>query len=130
MEGVVCANCHSWLGLDVAACPGCGDSIITDGDGKNIIDRLQPNCLIHRYDGSDLLEPAVIIKEGKSNIKAATRLKEYAEPITVPKHKVYSFDQNILGAVQALRNERTATIMRYDRQIQHYWQQLKPHKPQ
>lgn len=128
MEGVVCANCHSWLGLDAAACPGCGDNIIADGDGKNIIDHLQPNCLIHRYEGSDLLEPAVIIKEGKSNIKAATRLKEYAQPVIVPKHKVYSFDQSILGAVQALRNERTATVRRYDQQIQHHWQQLKPYK--
>ena len=129
MEGVVCLNCHAWLALESAACPGCGGNIVWDGEGKNIIDRIQPNCLIHRYDGSDMLEPAVIIKEGKANIKAATKLKEYSQPITVPKHKVYAFDQNILGAIQALRNERTATVVRYDKMIKTHWQQLKPFKP-
>lgn len=129
MEGVVCGGCHSWLTLDAAACPGCGQIIALDGDSKNVIDRLQPDCLIHRYEGSDLLEPAVIIKEGKVNVKAATKLREYADPVTVPKHKVYAFDQNILGTIQALRNERTATIRRYDRQIESHWKHLKPYKP-
>ena len=128
MEGVVCANCNTWL-VDAAACPGCGGDIILAGDGKNVIDRLQPNCLIHRYDGSDMLEPAVVLKEGKTNIKAATKLREYSHPVTVPKHKVFSFDHNTLGVIQALRNERTATIMRYDQMIQSHWQRLKPYKP-
>lgn len=129
MEGIVCANCHSWLTLDTPACPGCGEAVVLDGAAKNVIDHMQPDCLIHRYEGSDMLEPAVVLKEGKTNIKAATRLKEYAQPVTVPKSKVYAFDQEILGSIQSLRNERTATIRRYDRQIESQWQQLKPYKP-
>ncbi len=129
MEGIVCANCHSWLAADAAACAGCGAAIVCDGAGKNVIDRLEPDCLIHRYEGSDMLEPAVVVKEGKVNIKAATRLREYAQPVTVPKSKVFAFDQTILGSIQALRNERTATIRRYDRQIENQWQNLKPYKP-
>lgn len=128
MEGVVCSNCHSWLTVSKAACPGCGDAVVLEGDGKNVIDRLQPDCLIHRYEGSDMLEPAVVIKEGTVNVKAATKLKEYAHPVTVPKSKVYAFDQGILGSIQALRNERTATIMRFDQQIGSHWKNLKPYK--
>jgi hypothetical protein len=130
MEGIVCAHCHSLLDVDVPVCPGCGGPVVLDGAGKNVIDRLLPNCLIHRYEGSDLLEPAVVIKEGKTNIKAATRLREYAHPVTVHKSKVYAFDQDILGTIQALRNERTATIRRFDQQIGSHWQQLKPYNPQ
>ncbi len=129
MEGIVCANCHSWLTLEAAACPGCGCPVVLEGESKSVIDHLQPDCLIHRYEGSDMLEPAVVVKEGKTNIKAATRLKEYGQPVTVPKSKVYAFDQNVLGSIQALRNERTATIRRYDQQIASQWQQLKPYKP-
>ncbi len=128
MEGIVCANCYSWLNPDAPFCPGCGDPVVLDGAAKNVIDRLEPDCLIHRYEGSDMLEPAVVIKEGKTNIKAATRLKEYAKPVTVPKSKVYAFDQSILGSIQALRNERTATVRRYDQLIQSQWSQLKPYK--
>jgi hypothetical protein len=129
MEGIVCTNCHSWLAADAAACPGCGVPTVLDGTDKNVIDHLEPDCLIHRYEGSDMLEPAVIVKEGKVNIKAATSLREYAHPVIVPKSKVYAFDQIILGSIQALRNERTATIRRYDRQIEKQWQQLKPYRP-
>lgn len=128
MEGFVCASCHAWF-VDAPTCPGCGGDIILDGDDKNVIDRLEPNCLIHRYEGSDMLEPAVVLKEGKTNFKAATKLKEYSHPVTVPKHKVFSFDQSTLGTIQALRNERTATVMRYDLMIQSHWQRLKPYKP-
>jgi hypothetical protein len=126
MEGVVCASCHAWL-VATGACPGCGGEIVLAGEGKNVIDRLEPNCLIHRYDGSDMLEPAIVLKEGKTNIKAATKLREYSHPVTVPKQKVFRFDQNTLGAIQALRNERTATVMRYDQMIQSHWQRLKPY---
>ena len=129
MEGVVCGNCHTWLTVDLTACPDCGNNIILEGDSKNVIDHIQANCLIHRYDGSDLLEPAIIIKEGRSNVKVATKLKEYANPVAVPKHKVYSFDQTILGSIQALRNERTATMNRYDQLIHSHWQRLKPYCP-
>lgn len=128
MDGIVCANCHTWMTLDTPACPNCGATINLDGEHKNVIDRIQPNCLIHRYEGSDMLEPAVLLKEGKSNVKVATRLVEYAKPVTVPKHKVYAFDQNIYNAIQALRNERTATIRRFDQLIQSHWQHLKPYQ--
>lgn len=130
MDGVICSNCHSWLTAEGNNCPNCGSEIILDGDGKNVIDRIQPNCLIHRYAGSDLLEPAVIIKEGKTNLKVATKLREYPNPVTVPKTKVFAFNQDILTAIQALRNERTATIMRYDQLIQTHWQKLKPYNLQ
>lgn len=129
MNEIVCMSCHNCLPADLAACPGCGSNLVLDGDGKNVIDRLQPNCLIHRYEGSDLLEPAVIIKETKANCKVATKLKEFAKPVTVPKSKVYAFDQKVLGAIQALRNERTATMYRYDQQIQNHWQSLKEYQP-
>lgn len=129
MDGIVCEGCHTWLALELAACPGCGSNLVRDGDGKNVIDRLQPDCLIYRYEGSDILEPAVLIKEGKTNVKAATKLQEYSKPVTVPKSKVYAFDQKILGSIQALRNERTATVMRYDQLIQSHWQHLRPYKP-
>lgn len=128
MDDVICANCYTQVSLDTTSCPGCGGNIIVTGESKNILDRVQPNCLIHRYDGSDLLEPATVIKECKTNLKAATKLKEYAKPISVPKHKVYAFDQNLLSVIQALRNERTASIKRYDQLIQSHWQQLKPFK--
>lgn len=128
MNEIVCMSCHNYLPTDLAVCPGCGSTIILDGEQKNVIDHLQPNCLIHRYEGSDLLEPAVLIKETKANCKVATKLKEYAKPLTLPKGKVYTFDQKILGAIQALRNERTATMYRYDRLIQSHWQNLKPYK--
>ncbi len=128
MDGVVCNTCHTWLPLDLSNCPGCNSNIVLDGESKNVIDRIQPNCLIHRYEGSDLLESAVVIKEGKANIKVATKLKEYAKPVTIPKQKVFTFNQNLLSSIQALRNERTATINRFDRLIQSHWQNLKPYK--
>jgi len=128
MNEIVCMSCHNYLPADLAACPDCGSELILDGDKKNVIDRLQPNCLIHRYEGSDLLEPAVLIKETKANCKVATKLKEYSKPLTLPKAKVYTFDQKILGAIQALRNERTATMYRYDQLIQAHWQSLKPYR--
>ncbi len=125
MNEIVCSSCYQCLPADLAACPGCGSQLVHEGDNKNVIDRLQPNCLIHRYEGSDLLEPAVIIKETKANCKVATKLKEYIKPVTIPKSKVFAFDQKILGAIQALRNERTATMHRYDQLIQAHWQNLK-----
>lgn len=129
MSEIVCMSCHSYLPVDLAACPSCGSEIILGGDNKNVIDRLQPNCLIHRYEGSDLLEPAVLLKTTKANCKVATKLKEYAKPVTIQKNKVYAFDQKILGAIQALRNERTATMYRYDQLIQAHWQNLKQYEP-
>lgn len=128
MEGFVCLNCNLWVAPDSASCPDCGSAFVWEGDKKNVIDHIVPNCLIHRYEGSDMLEPAVIVREGKTNMKVATKLREYAKPVTVPKHKVYAFDQTLLSSIQALRNERTATIRRYDQQIGSHWQRLKPYK--
>lgn len=127
MDGMICTNCHSWMNMQVKNCPSCNSDIVTDGESKNVIDRIQPDCLIYRYDGSDLLEPGVIIKELKVNVKVATKLKEYSNPILVPKHKVYAFNQNILSSIQGLRNERTAAMVRYDQLIQSHWQSLKPY---
>lgn len=127
MEGVVCMSCHSWLPTPAVNCPHCQNELILDGETKNVIDSLQPDCLIHRYDGSDLLEPAVILKEGKTNMRVATKLIEYNKPISVPKTKVYAFSHAILSSVQSLRNERTATMRRFDQQIQAHWQRLKPY---
>lgn len=124
MNGVICAECHTWLTSDMTNCPSCNTTIFLDGDNKNIIDRLQPNCLIYRYEGSDILEPAVVLKENKVNLRVATKLQEYTAPIVVSKQNVYAFDQHILSSIQALRNERTATIMRYDQLIQSHWQEL------
>lgn len=129
MEGVICASCHSFITAE-AECPGCGTSVVREGEGMNVIDRLQPDCLIHRYNGSDMLEPAVIVKVGKTNIKVATRLREYAHPVTVPKAGVYSFDPALFGSIQALRNERTAAIRRYELLIGSHWQRLKPLGPE
>jgi len=58
----------------------------------------------------------------------ATKLKEYNAPVVIPKQNVYAFNQNILSSIQALRNERTATIMRYDQLIQSHWQHLEPYQ--
>ncbi|MCE5286254.1 MAG: hypothetical protein LLG02_10465 [Pelosinus sp.] len=129
MDGVVCTNCHTWLPLSENACPTCSTPIILKGNDKNVIDSIQANCLIHRYDGSDLLEPAVVLKEGKVNLKVAAKLKDYAAPVSVRKDRVYAFNQDVLSSIQALRNERTATIYRYDELIKKHWQNLKPYKP-
>jgi RNA polymerase subunit RPABC4/transcription elongation factor Spt4 len=127
MDGCVCAGCHALITSSLAVCPSCETPLVFEGADKNIIDRLEPNCLIHRYEGSDMLEPAVLLKVAKTNAKVATKLREYAQPVTVPKHKVYAFDQPIYSKIQALRNERTATIGRYDQLIQSHWQHLKPY---
>ncbi|MDL2280493.1 hypothetical protein LJC10_01385 [Selenomonadales bacterium OttesenSCG-928-I06] len=122
----VCANCFQSIEENSSNCPACGTNVIFDGENKSVIDRIEPNCLIHRYEGSDLLEPAFLIKEARANCKVATRLKEYPKPITVPKSKVYKFDDKILGSVKALRNERTATMYRYDQLIGKHFEKLQP----
>lgn len=129
MDGVVCSNCHTWLPLSESTCPGCKTPLILGGNDKNVIDTIEADCLINRYDGSDLLEPAVVLKKGKVNLKVAARLKDYASPISVRKDRVYTFNQDVLSSIQALRNERTATIFRYDELIKARWQNLKPYKP-
>jgi DNA-directed RNA polymerase subunit RPC12/RpoP len=126
MDGVVCSKCSSYLSITTASCPGCGSEIILNGKEKNVIDRVVPTCLVHRYDGSDLLEPAVVLKSGRSNYKVALKLQDYAKPVTVPKHKVYMYNQDLLSSVQSLRSERTASVMRFEQQIGSQWNQLQP----
>ena len=127
MDEIICASCYRELPEQTQICPHCGGIINWDGEAKSIIDRIEPNCLIHRYDGSDLLEAAVLIKEAKTNCKVATKLKEYSHPISVPKNKIFQFDDKVLASVQALRNERSATMYRYDHQIKAHWNKLKPY---
>jgi len=126
MDGIICASCHTWLTSDLPNCPTCNTTLFLEGKDKNIIDHLQPNCLIYRYAGSDILEPAVVLKQSKINLRVATKLQEYTTPVVVNKQNVYAFNQNVLSAIQALRNERTATIMRYDQLIQSHWKNLQP----
>ena len=128
MTEIICADCHTSLTSDLANCPNCNTAIRLDGVNKNIIDHIQPNCLIYRYEGSDILEPAVILRQSKVNVRVATKLQEYNSPVVVSKQNVYAFSQDILNSIQALRNERTATIMRYDQLIQTHWQQLNPYQ--
>lgn len=128
MDGVVCTNCHTWLPLSEPNCPNCSTPIVLEGTDKNVIDSVMADCLINRYDGSDLLEPAVVLKEGKVNLKVATKLKDYESPVSVRKDKVYHFNQEVLSSIQALRNERTAAMLRYDELIKAHWQSLKPYK--
>lgn len=127
MDGVVCRYCHTWMPLETEVCSGCSTGLVFDGEDKNIIDRIQADCLVHRYEGSDLLEPAVIVKEGKSRMQVAIQLKDYAKPVCVAKSKVFAFNHQLLSAIQTLRNERTAAMRRYDQLIQSHWQRLKPH---
>lgn len=127
MDGIVCSGCHVWFTPGSLACPGCGAEAVLEGEHKSVIDRIEPQCLIHRYDGSDMLETAAVVKAGKRNLKVATRLQEYAKPVTVPKEKTYHFDSEVLCAIQALRNERTAAINRYDAQIGLHWKKLRPY---
>lgn len=128
MDGMICASCHTWMTLQARNCPSCKTNIVTDGINKNVIDRIQPNCLIYRYDGSDLLEPGVVIKQLKVNLKVATRLREYSHPILVPKNRVFAFNQNLLNSIQGLRNERTAAMVRFDQLIQSHWHNLAPYQ--
>lgn len=130
MDGVVCANCNSYLLVSHRNCPGCGSGIVLEGAKKNVIDQMNPNCLVHRYDGSDLLEPAVVLKSGRSNYKVALKLQDYAKPVTVPKHKVYMYNQDLLSSVQSLRSERSASVMSFEQQIGSQWNQLQPFSPE
>lgn len=127
MNEIVCASCHACFSYGAKECPSCHTKLIYTGDDMNIITGISPNCLVHRMRGSDRLEPAVLLKEGRTNVKVATRLAEYARPLTVPKAETYLFSADLLAHIQALRNERTAAIHRYDAQIASYWQSLTPY---
>lgn len=127
MNDIVCASCHTCFTSGASVCPSCGKELVYTGGGANVITALLPNCLVHRMRGSDRLEPAVLLKEGRTNVKVATRLSEYAKPLTVPKSETYRFSAELLSHIQSLRNERTAAMHRYDAQIASYWQMLAPY---
>ena len=101
-----------------------------NNNNKGQVHCLQNNVPVpvYRYAGSDILEPAIVLKQSKVNLRVATKLQEYNAPVIVAKQNAYAFNQNILSAIQALRNERTATIMRYDQLIQSHWQHLQPYE--
>lgn len=127
MSEIVCASCHACFSSGASACPSCQTALIYTGDDANVITTFEPNCLVHRMRGSDRLEPAVLLKEGRTNVKVATRLAEYARPLTVPKSETYTFTPDLLAHIQALRNERTAAVHRYDARIAVYWRSLEPY---
>ncbi len=127
MSEIVCSSCHACFSCGESICPSCHTTRIYTGDETNVITSFTPNCLIHRMRGSDRLEPAVLLKEGRTNVKVATRLAEYERPLTVPKSETYTFSADLLAHIQALRNERTAAMHRYDAQIAVYWQSLTPY---
>lgn len=124
----ICDSCKAYVNSPAAICPQCQTKLIFDGAEKNIITDLVPNCLIHRYQGSDLLEPAVIVKEGKTNVKAAVKLKDLAKPLIVPKQEVFAMNPGLLTSITALRNERRETMDHYDYLIGVYWSQLTPYQ--
>lgn len=124
MSGYVCKKCLTYSAEPQHSCQNCETQLIYEGPDKNILDQLIPDCLVYRYLGSDKLEPAAIVKVGRTNTKVATCLKEFSHPVVVPKSQIYRFDHTTYSAIQGLRNERTSTIERYDLLIRHHWQNL------
>lgn len=127
MNEVVCPVCHAYLDNMPIVCPACTHPLVYTGDERNVIISFKPNLLIHRYRGSDLLEMAVLIKEGRTNCKVATQLREYARPLTVKKSEVYTLDKTLLAAIESLRQERYDTMQQYDKKMADYWHRLTPY---
>lgn len=126
----ICDSCKTYVNSPTDICPQCQIKLIFDGTGKNITTALEPNCLIHRYQGSDLLEPARIVKEGKTNVKVAVKLKDLVKPLIIPKQEVFALNPALLTSITALRNERRETMDHYDYLIGEYWEQLDPYQMQ
>ena len=122
----ICNACLHYIETATKQCPHCQTELIFSGDQKNITDELIPNCLIHRYDGSDLLEKGRMIKEGKVNNKVVLKLKDFTRPLSIPKNKIYAFDPSILSSIDALRQERKEVMEHYDFLIGEYWDRLEP----
>lgn len=120
----ICNSCQGYVNQPLSHCPYCQTPLIFAGQDKNVTDSLTPNCLIHRYQGSDLLEPALLLKEGKTNMKVAVKLKDVVKPITVPKVEVFKNDDNVLNEINRLRLERKLQMEKYDETISDYWQKL------
>lgn len=120
---LICQNCLSPNAAS-ACCTQCGSMFVMEGAGKNVIDTFAPTCLVHRYEGSDLLEPAVIVKEGKRYLYVATQLLEYARPTKVPKTRVYTYNEGLLEDVNRLRKERKEYVEAVDVRMAQLWSQL------
>lgn len=123
MHILICRNCFS-PNTAPTCCTQCGSMFVTEGTNKNIIDTFVPTCLAHRYEGSDLLEPAAIVKEGKRYFYVATQLMEYAHPTKVPKERVFKYNQALLDDVNKLRKERRDYVADIDTRMHVLWSQL------
>lgn len=124
MSEFICARCNAYFQAAQELCPKCQTALFYEGERKNVVDTLAPNCLVHRYRGSDLLEPALVLKVGKVNAKVALRLKDIAKPVSVPKEEVYQLDDAVLQSINALRDERCEEMRRFDERIGGQWQKL------
>lgn len=123
----VCAVCHTYFTDMPVVCPSCAHRLIYTGDEQNVITAFEPNLLIHRYHGSDLLETAVLLKEGRTNCKVATKLQEYSRPLTVKKSEIYVLDLTLFASIESLREERYRTMRTYDAKFATVWHTLIPY---
>lgn len=124
MSEFICARCSAYFQAARELCPQCQTALFYEGEDKNVVDALAPNCLVHRYRGSDLLEPALLLKVGKVNAKVAFRLRDIARPVSVPKEEVFRLDEAVLASINALRDERCEEMRRFDERIGTCWQKL------
>lgn len=123
MNILICQNCFS-PNNPSTCCSQCGSTFITEGAQKNVIDTFEPTCLVHRYAGSDLLESATIVKEGKRYLYVATQLLEYSHPTKVPKERVFKYNRELLSAVNQLREQRRDYVAAIDTQMAELWSSL------
>lgn len=123
MDILICQNCFS-PNTTSTCCTQCGSMFVTEGPEKNVFDTFKPTCLVHRYEGSDLLEPAAIVKEGKRYLYVATALLEYARPTKVPKERVFKYNQALFENVTNLRQERRNYVAAMDTRMAGLWSQL------
>lgn len=126
----ICNCCRTYHDSKATICSKCQTKLVFQGSDKNITDTLAPDCLIHRYRGSDLLELACVVKEGKVNVKVALKLKDYAKPVVVPKSEVFCMDPSVYASISALRADRRKEMDRYDDLIAAYWSRLEPYRAQ
>jgi len=120
MDIVICKQCYMPNTVS-PCCLECGTPFVMEGEEKNIIDQLVPTCLVHRYDGSDMLESAAIVKEGKRYYHVATKLIEYAHPAKIPKNRVFQLNEGLLAQINQLRQERRDYINTIDAQMAQLW---------
>lgn len=125
----ICNSCQGYADRPVSHCPHCQTPLILAGPEKNITDSIKPDCLVHRYQGSDLLEPALVLKEGKINMKVAVKLKDLAKPLTVPKAEVFRNNDAVFQAITALRRQRKEQMEEFDKAIAAYWKKLQNYAP-